>query len=100
MRDESEIGARFQLLSPFLNERTRRLTAAAEAAPIGRGGISLVSRARGVSRRAIQVGLAQLRSPESSNRDRIRRPGGGRHKTVAHDTTLRSDREHLINPVT
>src|SRR5512142_1505347 len=99
MVDESEIGTRFQLLSPFLNERTRRLTAAAEAAAIGRGGISLVARATGVSRRAIQAGLAQLRSPETGNRDRIRQPGGGRHKTVAHDTTLRSDLEHLIDPV-
>jgi transposase len=100
MRDESEIGTRFQLLSPFLNERTRRLTAAAEAAAIGRGGISFVSRATGVSRRAIQAGLAQLRSPETYDRERIRRAGGGRPKTVAHDTTLRSDLERLIDPVT
>jgi hypothetical protein len=40
MVDESEIGTRFQLLSPFLNERTRRLAAAAEAATIGRGGFT------------------------------------------------------------
>src|SRR5947209_427853 len=50
MVDESQIGTRFQMLSPFLNERTRRLAAAAEAATIGRGGISRVARATGVSR--------------------------------------------------
>jgi transposase len=100
MVDESEIGTRFQMLSPFLNERTRRLAAAVEAATIGRGGISRVSRATGVSRRAIRSGLAQLRSPVTSDGDRIRRTGGGRRKTVATDTTLKSDLERLIDPVT
>ena len=100
MVNESEIGTRFQLLAPFLNERTRRLAVAAEAATVGRGGISLVSRATGVSRRAIRAGLDQLRSPETAANHRIRRAGGGRHKTVATDTTLQSDLERLIDPVT
>ncbi|HWT78406.1 MAG TPA: ISAzo13 family transposase [Candidatus Methylomirabilis sp.] len=100
MVNESEIGIRFQLLAPFLNERIRRLTAAAEAAAIGRGGISQVSRATGVSRRAIAVGLAQLRSPGATDGDRIRGIGGGRRKTVATDTALKGDLERLIDPVT
>src|SRR3954452_18828001 len=100
MVDEAEIGTRFQMLSPFLNERTRRLAAAAEAAVLGRGGISPVSRATGVSRRAIRSGLAPLRSPEPSGGDPTGRPGGGRRKTVATDATLRSDLERLIDPVT
>ena len=100
MVDQSEIGTRFQMLSPFLNERTRRLAAAAEAAALGRRGLSLVSRASGVSRRAIRSGLAQLQSPETSSDERIRRAGGGRRKTVATDTTLKSDLERLIDPVT
>src|SRR4051812_42722072 len=100
MVDEPEIGTRFQLLAPFLNERTRRLTAAAEAAAIGRGGISRVSRATGVSRRAIAAGLAQLRSPRAPDGDRIRRIGGGRRKAVAIDTALKGDLERLIDPVT
>src|SRR5512143_3299572 len=100
MMDESKIGTRFQMLSPFLNERTRRLAVAAEAASIGRGGISMVSRATGISRRAIRSGLAQLRSLETSCGDRIRRTGGGRRKTVATDATLASDLERLIDPLT
>ena len=100
MVNEAEIGTRFEMLSPFLNERTRRLAAAAEAAVIGYGGISRVSRATGVSRRVIHSGLAQLRSPETSGDDRIRRIGGGRHKTVATDATLKSDLERLIDPMT
>src|SRR5512135_3573541 len=100
MVDESEIGTRFWMLSPFLNERTRRLAVAAEAAAIGRGGSSLVSRATGISRRAIRSGLAQLRSPETASSDRIRRTGDGRRKTVATDTTLTTYLERLIDPVT
>ena len=100
MENESEIETRFQMLAPFLNERTRRLAAAAEAAAIGRGGISRVARATGVSRRAIRAGLVQLQSPQAAASDRIRRVGGGRRKTVVTDTTLRSDLERLIDPVT
>jgi transposase len=100
MAPEPEIKTRFEMLSPFLNERTRRLAAAAEAAAIGRGGISRVARATGVSRRAIASGLAQLRESDGLPSGRIRRPGGGRKKVVKTDDTLLSDLERLIDPVT
>ena len=100
MVTEPEIKTRFEMLAPFLNERTRRLAAAAEAAAIGRGGISRVSRATGVSRRAIASGLAQLKAPDDLGASRIRRPGGGRKRTVETDATLRADLERLIDPVT
>src|SRR4051794_5387037 len=100
MVDDPEVKARFQLLAPFLTERTRRLAAAAEAATIGRGGIARVSRATGVSRRAIASGLGQLKAPDDLGAARIRRPGGGRKKTVETDATLRADLERLIDPVT
>jgi transposase len=100
MVDNLEVKARFEMLAPFLNERTRRLAAAAEAAAIGRGGIARVSRATGVSRRAIASGLDQLKTPDVLDDDRIRRPGGGRKRTVETDATLRADLERLIDPVT
>src|SRR3954468_1157629 len=100
MAIEPEVRARFEMLAPFLNERTRRLAAAAEAAAIGRGGVSRVARATGVSRRAIASGLAQLRTSDRLPDDRIRRPGGGRKKTVETDATLLVDLERLIDPVT
>src|SRR5437588_13099645 len=99
MVNEPEIRTRFEALAPFLNERTRRLAAAAEAAAIGRGGIARVSRATGVSRRAITSGLDELKAPDSGV-GRIRRPGGGRKRTVENDATLRADLERLIDPVT
>jgi hypothetical protein len=56
-----EIAERFDLIAPFLDERMRRLWAAAESQAMGRGGIALVARASGVSRRAIRVGISELR---------------------------------------
>src|SRR5919202_1462757 len=88
------------MLTPFLNERTRRLFTAAEAAALGRGGITRVSRATGVSRRAIAAGLAELHAPQTTATQRVRRPGGGRKQTVQTDRTLRDDLERLIDPVT
>jgi len=91
-------------MSGALDERLRRLLAATEAEALGYGGVSLVSRATGVSRRAIIAGLAELKNgvtrlPEKTPA-RIRRPGGGRKKRVLVDATLQSDLEGLIEPLT
>jgi hypothetical protein len=100
MVDDPEVRARFVMLAPFLNERTRRLAAAAEAAAIGRGGMARAARATGVSRRAIASGLVELKVPDNLTCGRIRRPGGGRKRTVETDDTLRADLERLIDPAT
>jgi transposase len=97
---EKDIKQRFELLTKELNERTRRLLAASEAMTIGRGGITLVSRATGLSRKAISLGIKQLREEASLSAGRIRRVGGGRKKTVTKDLSLDEDLEGLIEPVT
>ena len=100
MDDESGIHTRFKMLAPFLNERTRRLFTAAEAAALGRGGIATVARATGVSRRAIAAGLAELHAPQAASAHGVRRPGGGRKRAVQTDQTLQDNLEQLIDPVT
>ena len=102
MVDETTIRRRFRLIATHLDERMRRLVAAAEAAALGFGGVSIVARATGVSRRAIRIGTTELRQKArvSGPAGRIRRPGGGRKKAVYQDTTLRRDLEALIEPVT
>src|ERR1700683_5837328 len=87
-------------LRDSLDERSRRLTAAAERIAIGRGGITAVSEATGMSRPAIALGLTELREPATHPLNRIRRPGGGRKKAVAQDPSLLRDLERLIEPVT
>jgi transposase len=98
--DELAIRARFKTLEPFLDERMRRLFAAAESAAIGFGGKSVVSRATGVSRRAIIEGAKELGEPPAKKVGRVRRVGGGRKKTVDKDNTLKRDLEKLVDPVT
>jgi transposase len=89
---------RFQLLTGMLDERARRLVAAAEALSIGRGGSVAVARATGISRRAIQQGIKELLGDAGPEAGRVRREGGGRKKTVIKDPSLRDDLEHLMVP--
>ena len=103
MASAGEIEQRFSQMEAWLDERTRRLWAAAESLAHGRGGISLVARASGVSRRAIAVGLRELR--EKPNRPQlarlpIRQKGGGRKKASIKDPGLLLDLEKLLEPVT
>jgi hypothetical protein len=101
--NEGEIKQRFMQLEAWLDERSRRLWAAAESTAHGRGGISLVARASGISRRAIAVGVAELKKkPDRSQRARlpIRQKGGGRKKASLKDPALLRDLETLLEPVT
>jgi hypothetical protein len=102
---ESDIQQRFRSLSPFLDERLRRLMAAAESEAIGYGGVSSVARATGVSRRAITEGVKELRKQECTGKAgvagvRIRRKGAGRKKTADKDCTLLEDLDRLVDPTT
>jgi hypothetical protein len=77
MIDTAAITARFNALSPSLDEKGRRLFAASEARAAGRGGIEAVSQATGIARSTIGRGLADLRSGAVMFSARIRRRGGG-----------------------
>ncbi|MBI4169432.1 MAG: ISAzo13 family transposase [Acidobacteria bacterium] len=102
MVDERTITRRFKLIVRHLDERMRRLVAAAEAEAIGFGGASIIARATGVSRRAIREGARELKvAPQGvGSGRRIRRPGGGRKRTAELDPTLKRDLETLVEPVT
>jgi transposase len=99
---EPLLQTRFALLEKHLDERLRRLVAAAEAEALGARGISLVSRCTGVSRRAIRMGLQELHeaAAESSSGQRIRRAGGGRKKAIAKDPSLLADLEGHVEAST
>jgi transposase len=81
MIDRAAIKSRFDAVSPFLDERARRLVAAGEALAAGRGGIAAVSAATGVARSTVLRGLADLRGGDLPE-DRARRSGGGRPAAV------------------
>ena len=83
-----------------MDERTRRLFAAAESEAIGRGGISAVSAAIGMSRRVVREGKRDLRARVTPPTGRLRQPGGGRKKMVVEDPSLLVDLERLVEPLT
>jgi hypothetical protein len=85
-------------LWPHLDERARRLLAANEARQLGHGGVSLVSRACGLSRVTITKGVHELEQPPLPV-GRIRRPGGGRPALVVQDPDLPQSLEALVEPL-
>jgi transposase len=95
--DEVAIGERFRALAGELDERRRRLWAAAEARSCGRGGIAAVARATGISEATIRKGLRELDAGERLEPGRVRRPGGGRKRLVEKDPTLLADLERLVD---
>src|SRR3990170_6840960 len=100
MRTSCELQAKLRRVWPLLDERTRRLLAANEARTLGRGGISEVSRACGLSRKAIARGIREIAAGTVLRAGRIRQPGAGRRKITARDPRLAGALERLIEPET
>lgn len=85
---------------PLLDERTKRLLAANEARSLGHGGVSSVSRACGLSRKAIAKGIKEIETGQVPPPGRVRQPGAGRRKITEHDPSLLDALEFLIDPET
>ena len=98
MTDPRALHEKLDGLWPRLDERGRRLCAASEARQIGRGGISMVSRACGLSRVTITKGLRELaEAPLPAGR--VRRIGGGRPMLEVGDPDLPARLEALVEPL-
>ena len=101
MDEQARIAERYAQVAGTLDERGRRAVAAAEALAYGWGGISAVSRATGLARGVIALGIKELRGTVPvAPPGRVRRPGGGRKKLVARDPTVLVDLERLVEPAT
>src|SRR5918998_3337833 len=96
------IKSKYEALRPVMNERMRRLWAAAEARALGRGGATLVHRATGLAQNTIRAGIKELIKAEAHPLapGRVRRPGAGRKPLTQSDPTLLEDLEALVEPVT
>ncbi len=87
----------FSQTLPLLDERERRLMAAAVVEMLGRGGQAAVSRATGMSRNTLIAGAKEL--AEGATRSaRVRRPGAGRKKAVDLDPELVVVLDSLVEP--
>jgi hypothetical protein len=95
-----ELKAKFESVWPLLDERTRRIMAASEAKALGYGGVSLVSRACGLSRKAIAKGIHEIQDGIAPGEGRIRRSGAGRKPITMTDPKLVTALEELIDAQT
>src|SRR3954468_7549786 len=108
MSDVGTIKDKYRALAGRLDEATLRLWAAVEARALGRGGVSTVAKATGLSRTTIYSGLKDLESlplaaaaPAAvgvASKRRIRAAGGGRKKLTDKDPTLLRDLDALVEP--
>jgi transposase len=106
MGDSGIIGTKYRALAGRLDEATLRLWAAVEARAFGRGGVSAVAEAIGVSRTTIYAGLEELdaagavsgAAPAAATLKRVRAKGGGRKKLTDKDATLLQDLDALVEP--
>ena len=99
MIDERPIRSRYHAVRPSLNERGRRLHAAAEAVSAGYGGVAAAARATKVARSTIGRGIKDLKAPGSLT-GKVRRKGAGRPTITAKDPTLLGDLKQLLEPAT
>jgi len=94
---EEGLAGFFSTTFPLLNERQRRLMAAAMVDVLGRGGQARVAEATGLSRNTLISGAAELAGGVEPS-DRIRRPGGGRKKATDLDPDLLVILDSLVEP--
>jgi len=98
--DTAGITARYETLKAHLDERSRRLLAAAESQAVGKGGISIVAKATGISRPVIRQGIADLTDPTALAAGRVRKEGGGRKRVIDKDASLKTDLQSLLESTT
>jgi transposase len=95
----SQLGRRFAVLLPHLNERQRRLAVAAEARLLGHGGVRAVARVAGMSETTVRRGVAELDGGGDPFPDgQIRAAGGGRKRVENTDSGVLEALLGLVEP--
>jgi transposase len=100
---QQAVQRKYELLGDILDERGRRFWAAAEASELGRGAVSTVARATGLSRTTIYQGIEELRGGKklsAAPRERVRAAGGGRRPLTQKDPQILASLERLVDPTT
>jgi transposase len=92
------IRQKFVNIAQDLDERGRRRWAASEAISLGRGGITAVADATGISDRTIRNGIRELNDPNPLPPDRRRRRGSGRKSRTDEQPGLVTALERLVEP--
>ena len=101
-KEVAVLGKKFRILRDVLDERGRRVWAAAEATSLPYGGVSLVAKATGLSRSTIHAGIRELKADRGTRplpSGRIRKAGGGRKPLTFHQPDLLKALEQLVEPL-
>src|SRR5947209_12702341 len=84
-------------MAEHLDEKQRRLLAGGMARLLGRGGVTAVATATGMSRNTVMDGAKAFDTKEAPT-GRVRREGGGRPRLEDADPTLLADLDDLVEP--
>ncbi len=97
--DDVKLQRKYRTILPHLNERQKRLVAAADAQYLGHGGVAKIAEASGISRVTVIKGKDDL-SGEPLPLNQARKEGGGRKKISRKEPAILADLEALVEPVT
>lgn len=100
MIDIMLVRRRFEAMKPHLDERQRRLFAAAEVIEAGAGSFGAVCRGTGLSAKTVRRGIRELAAAESLPSGRVRRPGGGCKRCVDKDAGLLAELRDILEAST
>lgn len=101
MDPEHHLRETYNRIAVTLSEQSRRLWAASEAITLGYGGVSIVSKATGLSRQTIHTGIKELELGTFINdSERVRKKGGGRNRVEEIDECILHDLQLLLKDYT
>jgi hypothetical protein len=87
----------FETVVPLVDERQRRLMAGAMAKALGRGGVTWVAEASGMSRNTVISGIKEIESGVEAT-GRVRAVGAGRRFLIDEQPGLLQELDDLVEP--
>ena len=98
-QSEQQVAEKYAVIAPLLDARQRRMWLGVEARAWGRGGVSAVARATGVSRTTVTAAVKGLEDPSRGVPvGRVRRAGAGRRPVTQTDPGVVGALEALVDP--
>ena len=98
---EKQLADKYADILAFLDEKQKRIVLAGDAILLGRGGVSIVSRASKISRPTIHRGIKELSEDQNEvSLGRTRSSGAGRKKAIEQDPKLITAVKKIIEPNT